>query len=309
MSAAMRLTLDGPVMRSGAVANLTELGIHSQRYAGWLRRCVERPAEAPSRAPNVHESGRRGAPAVVFVNGWTASGLMWPQVLIDGLARSFHVLRIDNRGTGWSRGMRRPFTIGDLADDVRGVIDHYQLARPVIVGLSMGGMITQELAMRAPQRLGHVVLLATRPPAPAHTLGPQFITAALMAPPQPNERFRDFMARTWGTVTGPGFAERNPDMVAEIVTSVVTRPTPRSTIIDQARAIAAWSGASRLKRVRVPTTVVHGVSDPLIPVRNAIRIAQLIPDADYHELPGVGHLLAHEDPTTVEAVIRRIAGS
>ena len=110
-----------------------------------------------------------------------------------------------------------------------------------------------------------------------------------------------------GTVTRPGFAERNPNMVAEIVTW--SSPARRRARRSSTRwAIAAWSGASRLSAQRT-TTVVHGVSDPLIPVRNAIRIAQLIPDADYHELPGVGHLLAHEDPTTVEAVIRRIAGS
>ena len=101
MSAAMRLTLDGPVMRSGAVANLTRYPL-AARYAGWLRRCVERPAEAPSRAPTSTRAVD-AARAVVFVNGWTASGLMWPQVLIDGLRVRSTCCASTNCGTGWSR--------------------------------------------------------------------------------------------------------------------------------------------------------------------------------------------------------------
>ena len=84
------------------------------------------------------------------------------------------------------------------------------------------------------------------------------------------------------------------------------RPTPRFAVLDQARAIAAWSRAGRLRRLDVPTTVVHGTEDPLIPVRNGMRLVQLIPAARYVELPGVGHLLPYEAP---DAVLDVIAGS
>lgn len=305
MTTAMRMTLDGPLMRSGALANLTELGIHAQRHAEWVHR--RGGAGSVQQLPNVHEDGRPGAPPVILLNGWTASGLSWPHQLVAGLARSFHVLRIDNRGTGWSRGMRHPFTIGDLADDARRVIEQRGLRRVIVVGVSMGGMIAQELALRAPEHLDHAVLLATRPPAPAHTHGAQFVTASLMGPPEPGQSLGDHVQRAWGSITGPGFTDRNPAMVAELISSIVARPTPRAAVFDQARAIAAWSGASRLKRLVVPSTVVHGVADPLIPVRNGIRLAQLIPDADYVELPGVGHLVPHEAPAAVEAVVRRVA--
>ena len=85
--------------------------------------------------------------------------------------------------------------------------------------------------------------------------------------------------------------------------AIARRPTPRFAVLDQARAIAAWHGAHRLRRLTAPTTVVHGAEDPLIPVRNGMRIAQLIPGARYVELPGVGHLVPYEAPDRRRAAI------
>ena len=95
-----------------------------------------------------HESGR--GPVLVLLNGWSVSGLVWPRAWIDRLAQRYRVVRIDNRGTGWSRRAPAPFTIADLADDVVTVLDAVGAERATIVGLSMGGMIAQELALRAP---------------------------------------------------------------------------------------------------------------------------------------------------------------
>ena len=97
-----------------------------------------------------HESGR--GPTLVLLNGWSVSGLVWPTAWIDRLARRYRVVRIDNRGTGWSRRAPAPFAIADLADDVVTVLDAVGADRASILGLSMGGMIAQELALRAPQR-------------------------------------------------------------------------------------------------------------------------------------------------------------
>ena len=102
----------------------------------------------------------------MLLNGWTASGLVWPAGLVAALERDHRVVRIDNRGSGWSRHAPRPYTIGDLAADARRVIDGLGLGRPTVVGLSMGGMIAQELALRWPDRVGRLVLLGTRPPNP-----------------------------------------------------------------------------------------------------------------------------------------------
>lgn len=85
--------------------------------------------------------------------------------------------------------------------------------------------------------------------------------------------------------------------------AIARRPTPQNAVLTQARAIAAWFGSDRLRAITAPTTVIHGTHDPLIAVGNGMRLAQLIPDATYVELPGVGHLVPYEAP---DAIVRAL---
>ena len=250
---------------------------------------------------HVHDGGR--GPAVLFLNGWTASGLVWPKGLIAALEQDHRVVRVDNRGSGWSRHAPRPYTIADLADDARRVIDELELGAPVVVGLSMGGMIAQELAIRWPDRVGRLVLLATRPPSPEQTWPPPTLSASMLTAAPQGIPLRRFLRDGWAKVTAPGFPGRHPGVIEEMAASIARRPTPRFAVLDQARAIAAWAGAQRLRDVAVPTTVVHGTEDPLVPVRNGMRIAQLIPGAHYVELAQVGHLIPYEAPEAVREIV------
>jgi pimeloyl-ACP methyl ester carboxylesterase len=284
--------------RHPAIAATLEAGIRAEALCrAWRPTTVCHPPDPI----HVHDGGT--GPAVLFLNGWTASGLVWPHRLIAALERHHRVVRMDNRGSGWSRHAPRPYTIGDLADDARRAIESLGLDAPTVVGLSMGGMIAQELAMRWPDRVGRLVLLGTRPPSPEDTLPPATMTASMLASPPEGVPLRRFLYEGWATVTGPGFAAAHPEAVDEMASSIAYRPTPRFAALDQARAILAWSGPHRLRRLAAPATVVHGTEDPLVPVRNGMRLAQLIPGAEYVELPGVGHLVPYEAPDVVEQVV------
>ena len=293
-----------------------------RRTVDQRRRAAERAARvrlAPdrhltgARVPVVHWHGPdRADPArstVILVNGWAASGLVWPQELLDRLADRADVIRIDNRGAGWSRTAPAPFTIADLADDVAAVARAVGARRATVVGLSMGGMVAQEVTLRHPALVERLVLLGTRPAAPAGFAAPPGVIEELVAGPPPGEPARAHLARSWTSLTGPGFAERHPDRVTELVGQVLARPTPMAGVVDQLRAIAAWHGSGRLARIGasgrspVPTVVVHGAADRLIPVGNGMRLAQLVTGARYVELPGVGHLVAHEAPDAVAAAV------
>ena len=244
-------------------------------------------------------------PVVVLVNGWTASGLLWPAGLVEQLEGSFDVVRVDNRGSGYSRTAPAPFTMAQLADDVRDVLRAIGARSATIVGLSMGGMIAQELAIRHPEMVERLVLCGTRPPAPGRVrtgqVGPRRHDGDAAA----RESIGAFFERTWGAVVGSDFREQHPDGMRELIDRLRERPTPRAGVINQLRAIASWSGVSRLARITAPTVVLHGADDPLIPVGNGMRLAQLIADATYVELPGVGHLVPFEAPTALLAAIGR----
>jgi 3-oxoadipate enol-lactonase len=249
--------------------------------------------------------GGRG-PALVLINGWSASGLAWPRAWVRELEDDFRVIRIDNRGSGYSRFAPVPFTMPDLADDVAAVLDELEHERAAVVGMSMGGMIAQEFAMRHANRLTGLVLIATRPPAPAYAVPKgSSLMLDLLVPPRKGESLDAYFTRLWTLATGPGFAEREPELIAELVEQIVARPTPRVMLMHQLRAVNGWGHAERLRRITAPTAIVHGAEDRLVHVLNGRRLAALMPAAGYQELQGVGHLPPVEAP---DRVLEAIAG-
>lgn len=256
---------------------------------------------------NWHIAGS-GEP-LLLLNGWTASGVLWPSAWLRSLEQRYLVIRVDNRGSGWSRHAPSPFTIADLADDARSVLRSCKLRSATVLGFSMGGMIAQELALRHPDVVSGLVLVGTRPPTPAHVPADRSTLAAAMQPPAPGQSLADHLQVTWSRLAAPGFAQENPGLMDELVAQIVRRPTPHACVIAQVRAIAGWHGPHRCARISVPTVVVHGTRDPLMPVGNGMRLARLIPHAQYVELPGVGHLVAHEAGGDLLAVLDRLSSA
>jgi pimeloyl-ACP methyl ester carboxylesterase len=254
-------------------------------------------------AVNWHEGG--DGPALLLLNGSTASGLVWPDAWLRRLEKRYRVIRLDNRGTGWSRSAPHPFTVGDLADDARNVLRACGIGRATVLGLSLGGMIAQEFALRHPKAVDKLVLVGTRPPTPAQIPSPTDALLSLVKTPPPGRDLRAFFVATWSELVADGFAAEHPEVMAEIADQIVRRVTPRRAVLTQARAIWSWHGAARLRRIDAPTTVVHGDRDPLLPVGNGMRLARLIPDATYLELPGVGHLVPQEAGDVLLQVLER----
>ena len=270
-----------------------------QRPPGW---------RGPRREPVAfwHEGGT--GPVVLLLNGWTASGLVWPGDWLARLERRYRVVRVDNRGTGWSRTAPAPFTIGDMAEDAAEVLRGIGAGPATVLGLSMGGMIAQELALRHPELVGQLVLVGTRPPArsyipPAAPVLDRELDHLLGSAPARQTSLEAFYRSIWEPQCAPGFADCRPELFDELVAQIVTQPTPWAAVINQLRAIAAWSGSSRLATIKAPTVVVHGALDELMPVGNGMRLAQLIPAARYIELPAVGHLVPIEAPDVLAEVI------
>jgi 3-oxoadipate enol-lactonase len=269
------------------------------RGGGWAAVTGRRP-------PVFWHEGGEGEP-VLLLNGWTASGLLWPGAWLQRLEAEHRVLRVDNRGTGWSRTAPAPFTIGDMADDAAAVLRAAGAHPATVMGLSMGGMIAQELAIRHPHLVRRLVLVGTRPPAPGHIpAAPQVLErelGQLLHTPRRGEPLATYFRSVWAPQSAPGFAERHPALFEELAGQILERVTPRPAVINQLRAISAWSGAHRLRSITAETTIVHGVLDELAPVGNGMRLARLIPGAKYVELPGVGHLVPLEAPDALTDTI------
>jgi 3-oxoadipate enol-lactonase len=300
------------VLARTPLAGSTLQGVIVERVIGAekvLRRALAVPAalgvRRRRRVDPVHFHDGGEGPAVLLLNGWTASGLAWPRQLVHGLEQDHRVIRIDNRGSGHSQRTPVPFTVADLAEDAAAILDRAGIGQATVVGLSLGGMIAQELAIRRPDLVGHLVLLGTGPPMPALTWPRTGVMRNLLAERVADGDAREAARDTWvGLATAAAFADRTED-VDELIDSLLERRTPMHGLLAQGRAAAGWHGAHRLRRIAAPTSVIHGFDDNLLPVRNGRCLANLIPGARYIELAGVGHLVAHEAPDVVAETIRR----
>jgi 3-oxoadipate enol-lactonase len=249
----------------------------------------------------IHYQDTGEGPPVLVLNGWSASGLIWPAEWVDDLAADHRLLRVCNRGTGWSDHVDQPFTVSDMVGDAIAVLDAEGIERAHVFGLSMGGMITQQLALEHPDRVERIVLAATAPPPPDMVVADPAVFAKLFSPPA-GATPREMVGAVWTNIVGPGFETRGADVLDRLVDQAIGRPTPLDVIMLQMQAITTRTGSPA--DIATPALIVHGDDDPLLPVANGRRLAELIPDSRYVELPGVGHLVPWEEPSRTAAAMR-----
>jgi len=203
------------------------------------------------------------------------------------LARELRVIAVDHRGNGLSDEPPGPCTMATFVADALAVLDDAGADRAHVVGLSFGGMVAQEMALTAPDRLRSLILAGTHA-GQAHMVG----RPATVPKGEP-----------WRAMYAPGFPERHPEDVAEDLRTGASRPPHPLGPRRQWEAIQGWSAFERLGEIAAPTLVLHGAEDQLIPVGNAEVLASRIPRAELVILEGTGHVIDGERPETVSAAV------
>jgi pimeloyl-ACP methyl ester carboxylesterase len=257
--------------------------------------------------------GERGAPPIVLVMGLGTQMLAWPDDLCDDLAeRGHYVVRFDNRDCGASthlhgvraphpaevigRRRRPPYTIEDMADDALGLIDALQLGPVHLVGASLGGFIAQTAAIRQPDRVRSLTLMMTS--TGSRRVGqadPRLISRLLRGHVVADrEAALDVVVQTFRLIGSKGFA-----FDEELLRDVGTRSFERGhDAAGYRRQLAAIVGqpnrTSRLRRLALPTLVMHGLNDPLIGASGGLSLARSIPGARFVGFAGMGHDLPRE---------------
>lgn len=227
--------------------------------------------------------------------GWEADGL---RAVLEDTAGLWS---LDNRGTGQSGDLIGESTISLLADDAARAVE--QLGGPlVIIGHSMGGYIAQTLALEHPHTVAGLVLIGTSAggrgsvPVPESTVD-AWQAAAGLAPDE-------YARRTMPLSLRPGWVAEHPDSFERLLVARLAHPTPQATWRAQFAAcedfLAVGADASRQT---VPTLVIHGALDRIVPVDNGRRLAQSIRGARYLEVPDAGHVVHLEQPRLVAGAI------
>jgi 3-oxoadipate enol-lactonase len=238
---------------------------------------------------------------MLLIQGMSATHLTWGEPFLSLLRESFDCVVFDNRGMGLSGRAEMPFTIADLAGDTLGLLDALEIERAHVVGISMGGMIAQELALAHPDRIRTLTLGATYCGGPEGTLmDPEDVKrlGAAMAANDPGQVRRVM----WEINLSPTFRE-DDSRFAEFEAMATALPSPGSVIVQQMRACGAHDTSDRLGQISTPTLVIHGTEDHLLPVVNGHEIAALIPTR-LELLDGVGHMFWWEQPERSAELIR-----
>lgn len=249
----------------------------------------------------------RGPTTLLMLMGLGGSSEEWGPGFAEALTLRFRVVRLDNRGVPPSTNRAPSFTMGDMANDAVAVLDAVGTARAHVLGLSMGGMIAQQLALDHPLRVDRLVLVST------HFGGRELArmqprAEPLFGPPPPGTTdealFRDVFSR----ITAPGFAERHPELAERFTRNRLQHRVAMAVFILQIQAIMGSDRSQALSRLPHPTLVIHGKDDPLIVLENGRMLAARIPNASLEELPDCGHLPNWEYPRQViDAVSRFLA--
>ena len=237
------------------------------------------------------ESAGQG-PAVLLVMGLGMTlGAWWRTVPV--LARSFRVLTFDNRGVGRSDGSPLPYTIAAMAGDAVAVLDAAGEERAHVYGISLGGMVAQEVALRHADRVRALVLGATTPGglgAPSRPEGLAFMAGAVAMPHE--EALRSSVPLVYAEPTRRSHRRR-------IAEDLARRTHDRPGIVAYSQQLAAAAGHAtldRLDRIAAPTLVIHGEQDGIVPPENARLIADAIPGAELELRRAAGHLYPTDDP-------------
>lgn len=252
-------------------------------------------------------------PAIVLIMGLGCQLVVWPVSLCEALAvAGFYVVRFDNRDIGLSEKIKgerdpqffknilrsklglkvhSPYKLADMARDTLGLMDALGIKRAHVVGLSMGGMIAQTLALDHAERLlslTSIMSSSNNPRLPSASLKVQ---KRLVRRPKSRERdaLIDHGAETWMVLASPHAVPSEAERRLLATLSVDRSIYPRGYIHQLLAILASGSRHKRLPEIKLPTLVIHGEDDPLVPVAAGYEQAKLIPGAKLEVLKHMGH--------------------
>jgi 3-oxoadipate enol-lactonase len=213
--------------------------------------------------------------------------------IADLYTEHFDCIAFDNRGSGRSNLPAWPMSIPGLAADAVGLMDSLGIESAHVYGVSMGGMVAQEMAVRYPHRVRGLILGATTPGG-VHAPRPELRAIwGLVEAMVSGHRYGNRIARL---LFSTEFRRGNRAAVREYLLLLGAEPPTMRGLTWQFWASSLHDVESRLRRIHSPTLIIQGGADAMVPVRTAEVLADLIPDAEIAIVPGVGHLYFLEDP-------------
>lgn len=226
---------------------------------------------------------------LVFIHGLGWSHRLWLPAL-DRYAVRYRAIAGDSRGHGQSDKPEGPYSLAQMTEDWNGALDALGVTACCIVGLSLGGMIAQRLAIDAPDKVRALVLVSTTCHASAEVGGR--IAERLEAMRARGAKAGAEMAAE--TIFADGFRAANPDYIERFIAERTRQP--QEPLIAAMAATAGFDLRPGLRKLDIPTRVIAGAADKLTPPERVREVASHIPGAELVEMAGAGHIIPAEQP-------------
>ena len=237
------------------------------------------------------------APAVLLIMGLGYPAAMWFR-LMPALTEHYRVVWIDNRGAGHTGDVPgAPYTVETMTADCLAVLDAAGVTTAHVVGISMGGLMAQEMALTAPERVRSLCLMATHPGIAHAVMNPEAMAIlAKRGELTPEEAAEASIPFNYVPATPRERIEE--DWAVRLPLAATT-----TGYVAQATGTAQWDGHDRLDRIAAPTLVLHGELDALVPPDNGRILADRIPGAELVTIPQANHLLGTDQPELVSEAL------
>ncbi len=272
---------------------------------------------------DTHPADTTGRPVVLLIMGLGMQLIAWPPAMVQGLVDAgFRVLRFDNRDAGLSQkfshlgtpnllwaglkyrlriAIKPPYSLKDMAADALGVLDALNIDKAHIVGVSMGGMMAQRLALLAPTRLRSLAsIMSTSGARGLPEASPAVTRILLKRPGKGLDAAIDHTVRLLQVIGSPGFPTPQPELHEKVAAAAARSFYPAGIMRQMVAIVADTTRAAELKNITAPTIVIHGRADPLVPFAGGEDAARRIPGAVLHGIDGMGHDLP---PGVVEQIL------
>ncbi len=241
-------------------------------------------------------------PPLLMIMGMSGTFDHWNADFLTDLRGDFETIVYDHRGVGASSRLEGPATIARLAEDAAGLLAALEIESAHVLGISMGGMVAQELALNHPGRIRALTLGCTYCGGEGSSLTSEEVMRRLAEGMMSGDRQRA-LRTGWEVNVSPDFAV-DDEAYVRFKEIGMRRAVPVEVIMEQMRAITEHDTSARLPEIALPTLVIHGTLDQMLPVQNGRMIAGLIPDTRLEIFEGVGHLFFWEQPERSAELVR-----
>jgi pimeloyl-ACP methyl ester carboxylesterase len=246
---------------------------------------------------------RRGSgPPLLMIMGRSGTYSHWGEPFLEDLERDFELILYDHRGVGASTRLDGPIAIREMARDAAGLIGALELESAHVLGISMGSMIAQELALAEPQLIRTLTLGCSYCGGPGSALMSEELQQRMAEAIASGDVQRAIRASFEANVS-PAFAA-DEDAWARFLHISLRRRVSLDVIVAQTQACIDHDTSARLPEIELPTLVVHGTVDQVLPVANGHMVAGLIAGSRLELLDDVGHLFFWERPERSADLLR-----